>query len=349
LIAREWYLFFLGLFRSAEQSEQTADVGPVSDAASVGALAGLEQQLSSLPHPALGTMAELQQAHVPWMTFTQAPDVRAAEVGTLAWDGGTTLGVQMTPNVVGRVNESTYYYVKASSAITKGQLVMFTGAVGASGVPTAAPATGVTDGSLIMGFAAESMALNAFGLVQFNGSLRGVNTSAFVDGDVLWYNPAVTGGVTKIKPAAPNIRVQVAAVTSASNNGTVLIRVSPGSVLGGTDSNVQFGTLANNDIIQYDSALQYWKNVPASSIIPSGATTLPSAITVGASPYTYQNTATYPVDIIVNGGGVTALDFSRDNTTFYSTGSFYGMFALSPNDRLRVTYTTAPAMTLIPR
>jgi len=128
----------------------------------------------------------------------------------------------------------------------------------------------VTDGSYIMGIAAESMALNAFGLVQFIGTLRGVNLSAYADGDILWYDPATPGGLTKTKPSAPNVKVQMAAVISNSNNGTMLVRVTAGSELGGTDSNVQFSTLANNDLIQYDSALQYWKNVTPASVI-SGA------------------------------------------------------------------------------
>jgi hypothetical protein len=178
----------------------------------------------------------------------------------------------MTANVLGRVNESGYYYIKASSAITKGQVIMFTGAVGASGVPTGAPATGITDGSYIMGIAAENIALNGFGLIQFIGTLRGVDTSAYADGDILWYNPAVTGGLTKTKPLAPNVKVQMAAVISATNNGTILIRVTPGSELGGTDSNVQFSTLANGDLIQYDSALQYWKNVTAASVVVGAGT-----------------------------------------------------------------------------
>ena len=76
---------------------------------------------------------------------------------------------------------------------------------------------------------------------------------------------------------------------------------------------------------------------------------LPSSITVGASPYTYQNTNTYTADIIVSGGGVSLLEFSRNGTAFFNTGSFYGMFTLSPYDLLRVTYTLAPTMTIIPR
>ena len=298
-VSREWYMFFLSLFSLSGGSSVSLDdlqkgppaltvdelmllisqaVGNLAPAPGTSelqaALDAVRQELQTLPRQELGTMAVLQQALLPWVIWDTTPESVPPDVGTLAWDGGTTLGVQMTTNVLGRINESGYYYVKASSAITKGQVVMFTGAVGASGVPTAAPATGVTDGSYIMGVAAESIANNDFGLVQFIGTLRGVDLSAYIDGDILWYNPAVTGGLTKTKPSAPNVKVQMAAVISNSNNGTMLIRVSSGSVLGGTDSNVQFGTLSNGDLIQYDSVLQYWKNVTPASVI-AGASGAP--------------------------------------------------------------------------
>jgi hypothetical protein len=52
---------------------------------------------------------------------------------------------------------------------------------------------------------------------------------------------------------------------------------------------------------------------------------------------------------MISGGGVSQLEFSRDGITYYDTGSYYGMFTLSPSDMLRVTYTQAPILTLIPR
>jgi len=58
----------------------------------------------------------------------------------------------------------------------------------------------------------------------------------------------------------------------------------PGSVLGGTDSNVQFSSLANSDLIQYDSTLQYWKNVTPASISIGTATNLAGG-TTGSVPY----------------------------------------------------------------
>lgn len=81
----------------------------------------------------------------------------------------------------------------------------------------------------------------------------------------------------------------------------------------------------------------------------SGYAIEPSAITLTASPFTYVNDTGYTVDVIVSGGGVSLLEFSRNGVTFFSTGSFYGMFTLSPYDRLRVTYQTPPQMTLVPR
>jgi hypothetical protein len=76
---------------------------------------------------------------------------------------------------------------------------------------------------------------------------------------------------------------------------------------------------------------------------------LPSAITVTASPFVYVNNQTYSGDVMISGGGISKLEFSRDGVTYYNTGSYYGMFTLSPYDRLRVTYVSAPNMTFIPR
>lgn len=223
----------------------------------------------------------------------------ALTAGQLGWDGNNTLGLGMAGgNVTQHIGEDQFFYCKATSAITKGQVVMFTGAVGASGVPTGAPATGITDGSYIMGIAAEAIPFNDFGLVQSFGTLRNVNTSGYADGDILWYDPSVAGGLTKTKPSAPNVKVQMAAVINggSSGGGTILIRINPGSVLGGTDSNVQFGTLANNDLIAYDSTLGYWKNIPGSSYgtgtVTSVGLSLPAIFTVSGSPVTTTGTLT---------------------------------------------------------
>jgi hypothetical protein len=289
LISREWYRFFLNLFNLTGGGSNTASLtdlqlGPTEESANeqIAELVKQVEGLEATPIPALGTFAALQQANLPWTTFDATPQSVPPDIGTVAWAGGTTLGIQMTANVVQRVGEAQYFYIKADSTITKGQLIMFTGAVGASGVIKGAPATGLTDGQYLIGLAAENIAANGFGLVTSFGNVRGWNTTGspvgetWVDGDILYYNPTIAGGLTKTQPLAPNVKATIAVVVNAApaGSGDVFVRVSTGSVLGGTDSNVQFGTLANGDLIQYDSALQYWKNVAASSIVIGTATNI---------------------------------------------------------------------------
>ena len=82
---------------------------------------------------------------------------------------------------------------------------------------------------------------------------------------------------------------------------------------------------------------------------PTRAAVTPNTLTVGASPYTYINNTGAPVDVMISGGGISKLQFTRNGTSFYSTGSFYGMFTLSPWDAIKVTYVAAPTMVVVPR
>ena len=149
-----------------------------------------------------------------------------AAIGRVWWDGGTTMNMGMTANVTSHVSEDTFFYVKASGAITKGQLCSFTGVVGASGVITAAPAgAGITNADYIVGVAAEDIASGSFGLIQWFGTLRGFDTSAWVDGDILYYDPAA-GGFTTTYPTS-GIIVTVAAVINAGSGGSGSILIRP--------------------------------------------------------------------------------------------------------------------------
>jgi hypothetical protein len=75
----------------------------------------------------------------------------------------------------------------------------------------------------------------------------------------------------------------------------------------------------------------------------------PTAITPSGSPYTYQNLSGHDADVLTTGGTVSVIAFSRDGTTYYAAGITAGSQRLSPLDRIRVIYTVAPTMTLIPR
>jgi hypothetical protein len=204
---------------------------------------------------------------------------------TGAWNAGMGNG-----NITQQIGEEIFVYGKASAAITDSplQIIYHTGVVGASGVITFAPTiAGITDVNAIIGVATESLALNGFGRATVFGVVRGITTNGtafgevWADDDVIWYNP-VTGNPTKVEPVAPYIKVQVGLVikAGAGGSGSFQVGIARGSKLGGTDSNVQFGTLANNNLIAYDSTAGYWKNVTASSI---GLGTVSSVSVVSAN------------------------------------------------------------------
>jgi HAMP domain-containing protein len=241
----------------------------------------LRQEVQTQRQPELGSMAPLQQDNLPWVAFDTTPQsVPDTVTGTLYWDDddrSKTLAVVMedTGQIVQYIGEETFYRVKATAAITKGQVIMFTGTVGASGGLLAAPATGltVTQSEYILGVATQDIALNAWGYATWFGEIKGVNTTggveAWVDGQILYYNPSVTGGLTKTVPAAPNVKVIVAAVVNAATNGILFVRPTFGSSLGDNSNNVEITGLANGDLLQYDSAQMRWENVTPASVINS--------------------------------------------------------------------------------
>jgi hypothetical protein len=238
------------------------------------AISQILEQIALAPRNELGTMSELQQANVPWLQFSTQPSgfpTGPDANGTVYWDDADaikTLNIVMEDSgeVIQHVGEETYYRVKASATITKGQVVMITGTVGASGGLRGAPATGLTavQGENILGIATQNIANNDWGYVTWFGEVKQVNTTggveAWIDGQILYYNPAVAGGLTKNVPTAPNPKVIVAAVIHAATNGILFVRPTFGSVLGATDSNVEISGLANNDMLLYDGVQLRWEN-----------------------------------------------------------------------------------------
>lgn len=324
LISREWYRFFLSLFTLTGGGTNTTSltdlqVGPPSmqvediqrlipsefgtapsQESAIEQIAELQNQINGLmmqTRPELGTMSSLQQDNVPWLRFDTTPQgvpTGAAATGTMYWDdadGIKTLNLVMEDSggVVQQIGEETFYRIKATADITNGQVIMFTGTVGASGALKGAPATGLTafQNEYIMGVATQDIATNGWGYVTWFGLIRGVNTTggaeAWVDGQILYYNPAVPGGLTKTVPAAPNPKVIVASVVNAASNGSLFVRPTFGSALGSTDSNVQIGTLANGNLLIYNASTSRWENATLTAGSNVTITNGPGSITIASS------------------------------------------------------------------
>lgn len=198
-------------------------------------------------------------------------------IAELTWandDQFKTLSFGMANGDIQRIGLEQYFRIRASSAITKGQVVMFSGTLGASGGLQGAPATGLQpeQANYILGISKDTLNTNDWGNVQYFGEVKGIDTTGgaenWVQGDVLYYNPLVTGGLTKTKPTAPAAIAVVAAVVYVSaNNGILFVRPTYGSVLGGTDGNVNFANLQTNDYIVYNGTSNVWTNQPPANVV----------------------------------------------------------------------------------
>lgn len=149
--------------------------------------------------------------------------------GPLTWnvDEGT-LDVPLNAQVTLQAGQEFVFYAKATEAINNGDVVMFAGAQGGHLLIAKCDMGAVGfDPSHIVGVATQSFAINDFGYVTSSGKVRGIDTSGFTEGTILYVDPTTAGGYTSTKPTPPNHIVQIAAVTrSHATQGTILTRVS---------------------------------------------------------------------------------------------------------------------------
>ncbi len=73
------------------------------------------------------------------------------------------------------------------------------------------------------------------------------------------------------------------------------------------------------------------------------------ALAVGASPFVFKTAFSQGTCfVIVQGGNVTKIEFSRDGKIFFDTGVTQGPIPMSGSDSVRVTYAAPPTMTFVP-
>lgn len=314
LIAREWYRFLFNQFKltgsgTNETSLTDLQVGPpivndligqlgiTYDQAQIAAMMAqyeqvtrdIQNQLETAPSlPQLGTMAPLQQDNVPWLTFDNTPEIVPPSPGTVSWDDGDgTLDLILKGgNVTCKIGEQEFarVYNDTASAMTKGQIVYISGAQGNRVAVKLAQADSDANSAHTIGFVAETITAGGEGWVQTTGPLYKLNTFGTTAGDTVYLSPTTPGTWTTTKPVAPNHMVIVGFIERVSATvGSIYIKVDNGYELDELH-NVKITSVANGDLLQYDSTGPFWKNVAASSISLGTAVNL-SGGAAGSVPY----------------------------------------------------------------
>ena len=137
-------------------------------------------------------------------------------------------------------------------------------------LPSLALAQANTESTSSKTYAVTSFSINNgnSGTVITDGKLKNVNTLSFTEGDQLWLSSTTTGGVTTIKPSAPNHAVFIGTVTRAhQTQGEVQIRIQNGFELDELH-NVSITNKSNLDVIRYNSTTGLWENKQLDNYIP---------------------------------------------------------------------------------
>jgi hypothetical protein len=201
-----------------------------------------------------------------FLTLDTTPTGTPTTQGTFYWDEDDNTVDIILNGYIMKVGEDLFYPVKnqTGSSIPKGTNVRFAGTVGGSGRLLITPY--LADGSLAtsryMGVTAETIGNGEDGKVLWFGRIRGINTNAYNEGDILYASTSSAGGFQTTLPVAPNNIVEVCAVVTKSiNNGVIFVRpqfLSSASIGGSIASGqVAFGTGVNT--VGGDSGLT-WDN-----------------------------------------------------------------------------------------
>lgn len=189
--------------------------------------------------------------------FQDTTITNAAEFQTLEYDG--TQWINKYASVVTEVRNVD------TVTLTTGTAVYLFGATGDIATVKRADNDSDTTSSKVVGLVAAPIAQNESGPVITRGYVDGINLSVgYAPGDILWLGE--DGGFTKVKPVAPEHTVFLGVVCRANANGIVYVAAQNGYELDELHDVKINGTLADNDVLQYDGATSLWKNTALADV-----------------------------------------------------------------------------------
>lgn len=162
------------------------------------------------PHGTNWDQIEETASQVP---FNVTPVTIPTSVGSTYWDSVEgTLNTNMYNGATLNHGQELYFYGKASSAISNGDLCQFDGVQGDHiKFKKAVAADIIAMPHYLLGIATQNIANNDFGYVTSFGKVHDVFTTGWSLGDILYFDPT-TGQLTNVMPAL-NILKRITAPT----------------------------------------------------------------------------------------------------------------------------------------
>jgi hypothetical protein len=277
-----------------------------------------------------------------------------AGVGQLAWNdslGTLNLGLK-GGNTISNLGQHLHTRVVNKTTplvnLTKAgyQVVIVAGATGQRLSVKLARADNDANSAGTLGIVCENIAGNQEGFICSVGQVTNINTTGslqgetWADGDSLYLSGTTFGAITNVKPTAPIHEVRIGYVEYAhAINGKIYVKIDNGYELDELH-NVSINplTLANRDVLTYESATQLWKNTKQPVEIQLAASDETTALTTGTAKVTFRmphamtltsvraslttaqaSGSIFTVDINQGGSSVLGTKLTIDNTEKTST------------------------------
>lgn len=224
------------------------------------------------------------------------------DAGEIVWNSvDGTFDMGLIGGVTLQAGQELHMYGKATEAILNGQAVMFAGVQGDHILIAKADAATINaNPEYLIGIATQDFVNNQFGYVTVFGNVRGLNTTGYTLGSVLYYNSesSTDGLLTATIPTAPNAKIIVAAVVRVhANQGILLVRPHTMPKLKDVQDVYAPSPSSNNGLFWNSSTLRYENNsiIGALGYTPYNATNPSNYITLGSissttTGLTYTNT-----------------------------------------------------------
>ena len=177
-----------------------------------------------------------------------------------------------------------------------------------------------------IGIVTENINNNQEGFITYSGEVNGINTTGslqgetWADGDVLYLSPYVAGGITKIKPTAPNHIISVGYVEySHAVNGKIFVKIDNGyelEELHNVTSTNYTTPIDTDSLLTFDVINSLWKRLTWENIKANLKTYFDSIYTTSSAVASQITTALagYATQAWVNTGLETKQDKLQDTT-----------------------------------
>lgn len=184
-----------------------------------------------------------------------------------------TMDVGLYNGVVLQSGQEVHAYAENDEGATifNGRAVMVSGTVGASGKIKIklAVADGTIDENYMLGIATQDILDGEWGYITLLGLVRGFDTTgndktvpeAWADADILYFDPAFPGELTKVEPIAPDLDLPVAMVihAGAGSSGSIIVRMKTGERVNSLHD-VTATSPRDLDLLQYNTTLDRWES-----------------------------------------------------------------------------------------